>query len=139
MPVACRVLVSSRSRTTLGEPCWTSNCGHQLFELSARVHVTHTCGVLDACVVLDEPYLRCIYNLAQPNRLPVTAMKPWVPGLGWRVVDQVMERLLRQRGLARGTWRARSSSHVFCETGAVRRVRARAGAHLRRRRGRATK
>lgn len=60
----------------------------------------HARCILDARVVLGEPYQGRVYNLPEADTLPVAAVKLGVASFGRWVVDQVLEGLLREGGLS---------------------------------------
>jgi hypothetical protein len=98
---------------------------------------THTRGILDARVVLDELDQAGIHHLAQRDAPPVASVESRVAALGRRIVQQVLESLLRERRLPRRARRARCGAHLLGEAAAVGAV-VWAGRHFERCRRRAT-
>lgn len=82
-------------RARLDEELWLSAVSCMVGEVS------YTRGILDACVQLGEAYNGRVYNLAQSNTLPIAAVEPGISRSGRRIVDQVLESLLREGGLSR--------------------------------------
>jgi hypothetical protein len=89
---------------------------HAFQEMTAR---THTRGVLDARVVLDELDQAGIHHLAQLDAPPVASVESRVAALCRRIIQQVLESLLRERRLPRRARGARCCAHLFGEATAV--------------------